>query len=367
MRIHGETEIVLKNVKTGLVERIRSENTFQGQFIAKYLRNVTGQTLNVSNEQSNDQTLWPLWKNVVGGLFLFRDQIEEGTQYMPAGNVMIGAGIHGFTHSGSPTEWGSFNATESSAGLSGITQVYDFTTDQANGEIGCVCLTSKQGARIGYGQNGETYMTRYNMGPQRGTYRWDYPGGFGFKDSSNLEWTLTPRRHYDSSMSNYSQQIAGGKMYFEKRRFGFNKMSVFHDYEKTLEFDLTQIGGNPFSATASTTGSYRAYHLGGSKFGIKANATTTRRGFHFSLIIIAFNILRTLFNRGSGIIGRDAGDRHVSPRLLVGGSLIGRSLIGGRLIRRRLLRGNLGLLLIGTGHKSRGKHRQQHDTDQQDQ
>ena len=33
--IHGVTEIVLKNVKTGLVEKIVSENTFQSAVLAK--------------------------------------------------------------------------------------------------------------------------------------------------------------------------------------------------------------------------------------------------------------------------------------------------------------------------------------------
>ena len=258
-KIHGETEIVLKNVKTGLVERIRSENTFQGQFLSKYLRNTSGQIL--TYPETDD--LQPLWKSIVGGLFLFKDPIQEGTQYMPAGNIMVGAGVNGFQHSGAPNEWGSYNETESSAGLSGITQVYDFTTDQANGEIGCVCLASRRGAQIGYGHAGSTYLTKYGMAPSRALYRAEYQRGAAFKDSDGKEWALVPRMSTGSS-----DQIKNGKMYFVKRRFGFNKLSVFNSYEKQLEFDLTQIGGNPFNATGSTSGSYYMFHLGGAKFGI---------------------------------------------------------------------------------------------------
>lgn len=258
-KIHGETEIVLKNVKTGLVERIRSSNTFQGQVLSKFLRNTSGQIL--THPQTDD--LQPLWRSIVGGLFLFKDPIQEGTQYMPAGNIMIGAGVNGFQHSGAPTEWGSYNETESSAGLTAITQVYDFSTDQANGEIGCVCLTSRRGAQIGYGHAGSTYLTKYGMAPSANLYRPEYQRGLGFKDSDGKEWAIVPRISTGSS-----DQIKNGKMYFVKRRFGFNKLSVFNSYEKPLEFDLTQIGGNPFNATESSTGSYYMFHLGGAKFGI---------------------------------------------------------------------------------------------------
>lgn len=147
--MHGHTKIVLRNVKTGLIEKVESENTFQATYIANYLRNMG--FANSSPLVKDTVRANPVWQNVVGGLFLFKDQITAGAEYMSAGNQMVGNGSYGVTNNGQPTELGSYNAIESGATNSAITQVYDFTTAQANGTINSVCLTSALGGYIGYG------------------------------------------------------------------------------------------------------------------------------------------------------------------------------------------------------------------------
>lgn len=160
--MHGHTKIVLKNIKTGLVERIESENTFQGSMIAKYLKASEDTPFSASPFiYQNDAP----WKKLVGGLFLFRDGIEEGNQFMPAGNKMTGKGSVDISNSGTPSELGSYNAVESSGSVSTLTQVYDFTTNQANGQISCVCLTSQEGGLVGYGNaSGEQYSSLTSFG-----------------------------------------------------------------------------------------------------------------------------------------------------------------------------------------------------------
>ena len=173
-QIHGETEIVLKNVKTGLVERIRSENTFQGSFIAKFLHGALDNQPSRNTYDSSGFRAAP-WKATIGGLLLFRDGITEGEEFMPAGNIMVGKGSIDVSNSGNPSELGSYNAVESSQSASAITQVYDFTTNQANGEIGCVCLTSKEGGFVGYGNGSNTWtsLTRSALGQMYGNSSFD--------------------------------------------------------------------------------------------------------------------------------------------------------------------------------------------------
>lgn len=163
--IHGETEIVLKNVKTGLVERIHSENTFQGGMIAKYLHGGLDTRPTFQTYDNNAFTIAP-WKALVGGVLLFRDSIEAGNQFMPAGNIMVAKGAIDIANSGDPSEMGSYNSVESSATANAITQVYDFATNQGNGQIGCVCLTSKEGGFVGYGNGSytRTSMSTYPLG-----------------------------------------------------------------------------------------------------------------------------------------------------------------------------------------------------------
>lgn len=257
--MHGHTKIELKNVKTGLVERIHSENTFQGGMISKFMRTLgKGYSLPFESNYNSPTDLRPLYKSVVGGLFLFKNGINVGTEYMPAGNVMVGAGVRDTTHSGEPTEYGSFNSTESSVSASAITQVYDFTTDQANGQIGCVCLTSKLGAQIGYGHN-SAYNDNVHISPA------------GSSSSTDLPWgRLTRINGSDYQIATVSQNahsIYGSTIIFAKARYGVENFSVFDNIEKPrVTFDLSTIEGNPFTFTSSTYGDVYLFSVGGGKF-----------------------------------------------------------------------------------------------------
>lgn len=153
--IHGETRIVLRNpISNNILKDITSENTFQNIPIQQYMRSlgVRGNRLSAADtgESNNPKTGWS-WKNTLGGILLFQNQIPVGDLYMQAGNRMVGNGSYKVTNGEEPNELGSYNSQESSASPSAITQVYDFATNQANGQIGCVCLTSQTGGLMGYG------------------------------------------------------------------------------------------------------------------------------------------------------------------------------------------------------------------------
>lgn len=150
--IHGHTKIVLTSVKDGRKRVIEHDNTFQSDVLSKQLRSF-GQYNNLpwANGTWASQSLW---RNLVGGIFLFRDAIDLSggdVEYMPAGNKMIGNGAYNVTNNAAPVELGSYNAIESSVGSGSLTLVFDWGTSQGNGTIGCVCLTSESGGKIGYG------------------------------------------------------------------------------------------------------------------------------------------------------------------------------------------------------------------------
>ena len=148
-KLHGYTRITLRNPISGnIIKDVESENTFQGSVIAQYLRTLgtNGGIMNNAETKGN-----PLWQKIVGGLFLFQNTEQVGNMYMSAGNRMIGNGSYGLANASDPPELGTFNGNESSATASAITQVYDFATNQANGTIGCVSLTSQVGGFLGYG------------------------------------------------------------------------------------------------------------------------------------------------------------------------------------------------------------------------
>lgn len=156
--LKGKTTFELTDVNTGKVEVIEDSNmitnalqeflTTYGYFGCDLLSDATIRTNS-------------LWVNLLGGLFLFDSTIEENVAntFMPAGVKMIGNGSKDVTNSGTVTELGSYNDTESGTQSDGsIKFVYDFSTTQANGTIACACLTSKIGGYIGMGNDSNRYL-----------------------------------------------------------------------------------------------------------------------------------------------------------------------------------------------------------------
>lgn len=151
--IHGKTKIELYNPNTKIKNVVKSENTFQNSVLAHQFPMMPYLQQNPFN--NNEWANSPIVA-MVGGLFLFKEPIQVGSVYMPAGNVMVGNASNGIVNTGNPNELGSYNEAESSFGDTSFTQVFDFTTAQANGNIACACLTSKWGGYAGYGNSSNT-------------------------------------------------------------------------------------------------------------------------------------------------------------------------------------------------------------------
>lgn len=141
-KIHGKTKIELYDVNTKIKKVVESENTFQSTVIADFLASMGENKRTVASFD---------WHDIVGGIFLFDSAINTPAKYMPSGVKMIGNGAYNVANNNLPNELGSYNAVESSASSSQVQMVYDFNTSQANGHIESVCLTSKIGGQIGYG------------------------------------------------------------------------------------------------------------------------------------------------------------------------------------------------------------------------
>ncbi len=221
--IHGETRIVLKNPISGnILKDIKSENTFQPTALQNFTHHL-GEDLH--GIPSYD------WEDLVGGIFLFRDSITTGNLYMPASNVMIGNGAYGIANADLPNELGTFNSQESSASASAITQVYDFATNQANGQIGCVCLTSKVGGQIGYGNgSGRRTTIQFSQG-QTGSVI----GSGNSAIVNNVEYLFT---------------LTGDTLSVKKTNKSITQGTVFKGFYTTVDIDLASI--KPSGVTLNT-------------------------------------------------------------------------------------------------------------------
>ena len=225
--IHGKTKIELYNPNTKIKNIIKSENTFQSNVLADYFRHYGEEGCNPFNAGSYDNN--NLWKNALGGIFLLKNPETVGNKFMSLGNVMIGNGSYGVSNSGNPNELGSYNLQESSESGTEISMVYDFATNQANGNIGCICLTSRVGGYIGYGnKSGQYHPSRsYNfesLQSDRGVINCNVPSAYG-------NWLI-----------NVSGDYSDGKIKIVKTRRSLITGSVFNGYSKNVEFDLSTVG-----------------------------------------------------------------------------------------------------------------------------
>ena len=155
MAIKGKTIFELTDVNTGEIEIVEDCNMITDG-LREFLDPCGSWGIYPFANESVRNTA--VRNTLTGGILLFDDKLDENVTntYANASVKMVGNGALGISNSGSVTELGSYNATESGVQADGsIKYVYDFLTSQANGTIQSVCLTSKVGGYMGYGNESQ--------------------------------------------------------------------------------------------------------------------------------------------------------------------------------------------------------------------
>lgn len=157
MALHGHTKIELTNIDTGETRIIEENNIVTNalQDILKPLacgipytalgNNVTDDVTGFKGESRSVCLL-------TGGLLLFSSALEENVDNFmpPEDSEVVGIGTT-IAYSGSSTMAGSYNFNESGAVENGYKHIWDFDTSHGNGQIACVCLTTRDGGYAGVG------------------------------------------------------------------------------------------------------------------------------------------------------------------------------------------------------------------------
>ena len=162
MKIKGHTEIQLTNVETGEVKTYHDDNMMTNG-LAEFMKNHgmlcgTPFTEAVRNDLIN---------TLLGGILLFDTALTEsaGNTRLTDGVKMTANAAQGVTHTGDPSELGSYDANESgwqNAAHTVYRHVFTWTTSQGNGSIACACLTSKAHGFVGEGNSTSKKKTTDN-------------------------------------------------------------------------------------------------------------------------------------------------------------------------------------------------------------
>lgn len=163
MALKGSAKIQLFNAKTGELEKtVESNNLITNAITNIFNGALTALAIcdNNGNGRHGDLNVlfdfpsgYSLAKSLMGGLLVFSDSIEESADHIiPSVSEMksfIGCANQGSSIDGGIFK-GSINESESSVDDNSITFVWNFTEEQCNGNIGCLCLTSDRGGHLGF-------------------------------------------------------------------------------------------------------------------------------------------------------------------------------------------------------------------------
>lgn len=166
----GRTIIELTDVNTKEVKRIEDCNMFTNALDSVFNKIPCWQFNPAVADPSHFawselNSLIPIVGNALGGLLLFPNEMEENPEriFAPASNKPTAiASFDGYA--GEDTRRGSFNSIESGKLANGYRFVWDFPTSAGNGNISCVCLTSKKGG-AGYFSSGDQIVKENTPSP----------------------------------------------------------------------------------------------------------------------------------------------------------------------------------------------------------
>lgn len=320
MKLKGKATFELTNVETGEKRVVKEENmvtnafqylvqapgVFSGgpQYIGRFdhSNNSYFRTMSGTNYSRN------LIRHYTNGLLLFSDKLVEDPDhvYITADDPdIVGVGAE-LAYAGSQLCAGSYNSKESGSIENGYKHVWDFTTHQANGDIGCACLTTMANGGMGCGSlyNSYTdwwgalcseinsYMTdTVYITPMRDYFMSPDSWAKGYLDiGRNL--FIRPKNYYSFPYYNGSTSNV-----YVANEFDINnkvvQRKVFVDsfiYKKSIDLDVFRFPYNNFSLfdVGSVSSYYRYYD--------KSNNTSVTEGHTKLLETVTVNMPQGLID-----------------------------------------------------------------------
>lgn len=150
MALKGRTTIQLFDAKSGKLVRETHDENMVTNAISNIL-NPPFDIISTGDVQLYEclQLAMPIQTKGMAGIMIFSNNIEENANHVIPMPEDTEVGHAGDTYSGTNPFRGSYNVNESKALSNGYRHVWDFGTDKANGDINCVCLTSREGGNTG--------------------------------------------------------------------------------------------------------------------------------------------------------------------------------------------------------------------------
>lgn len=249
MNIKGHAVIELKNEETGEVQRIEHDNMLTNglkycltPWLGKYsfanTKNTEFQYLTEENSDIRRNNNASIMNHLLGGIFLFQNHLNENIDNVafPLDNPLTGKASYN-TYNGMDTYRGSYNENESGLQEDGsYKHIWDFTTNQANGQISALALTTYKGGICGCGFKEWNYSTESHISES------PYFEIGKIRINTNINTRFRPFAYvpqnaifYSTSLNNMTYNTAehlsnSKKIFLKKRKFPLCQISPLYDY-----------------------------------------------------------------------------------------------------------------------------------------
>ena len=163
--LKGHATIILENVETKEKRVIEEDNIVTngfGEFLKGYGVCGTPIMKHFYDNRGNVTQSTPI-KSLTGGLLLFGSNVEENPNKFYEVQAKVVGHAYDTQYLGDVPTMGSYNTSESGWIENGFKHVWDFATNQANGEIACAALTTLEGGQAATGFSKPLYDCKISM------------------------------------------------------------------------------------------------------------------------------------------------------------------------------------------------------------
>lgn len=284
MALKGTAVIELTDVKTGEVERYVEHNLVTKAL--DYMHRPIGALKSImTSTTTGDQA----FTEMLGGIVLWDKAIEESAEIhsQPRGVGMVGCAAHGNVNTTTSSCRGSYNEAESiyNSVDKSMKFVYDFQTNQANGTINCISLTSKAAGFNGFGGD-EQAVDSYD-GARNLFYEWSTSYRFRPSDSYNESQLIYIDP--DEDVFYWRGAVTTTAVTIQKYRANIKQRSIFTNHytnHQLLETITVEIP----SGLSTVTNPFHKYDVDNNVLYI-AFANSVASGGSFKVIAIDMNTL----------------------------------------------------------------------------
>lgn len=243
----GQTTIQLFNAETGELEKETHDNNMLTNAITNLLNPplnlLCGGSMSLNSCYKN---IMPMYEKALGGIILFENKREESVNNYRINRSDKIIGHAGSGYSGKSPYRGTLNLNESKALDNGYKWVWDFASDKAVGDIGCVCLTHATGGDAAVYFKDDNLSSSISCGNSATKSSSEYIISHDMTDTGHYQY-IKQESSYTYSIKDYRKLNTGSISLFDTCTFSSNDPGMIPTVDPMEAYTTKKFNSSSFS------------------------------------------------------------------------------------------------------------------------